>query len=213
MFLAIQGLILYCYVNELCVQNIKKEYISNTISSIHNILSIIITYMWLQYRKDYILYFMFLNTGGYYLYDSFAILIKLRKKYNIMQSIYIYHHFVFLFVLNYHPNDVNWMELFYWSELANFQTKCVYYLLKKQKINNEKYTITEIAKIIQFIFYVYVRIYKLTYLTYIELNTAEILFPIQLCMPLLPIGYIWTLFIFKSINFNILCKCNKYKFL
>lgn len=100
------------------------------------------------------MYLMFLNTCGYYLYDGIKLIYKLKNKCDIANSLYLYHNIISIFIINYHRADVNWMEIFYWSEIANLQTNYVYYLLKKEKIENKKYVITEIAKIIQFIFYV-----------------------------------------------------------
>lgn len=205
------GIFFYYIVSNKLSNQINDIFVGNAVSSVHTLSAFILSALWLENKNEYIMNLMFLNTCGYYLYDGTNLIYKLKNKCDIANSLYLYHHIISIFIINYHPMDINWMEIFFWSEFANLQTNYVYYLLKREKLENKKYYITNIAKCIQLILYVYVRIYKLSLLTYIELNTTEYLMPIQLSLPLLPIGYLWTYFIYKSIHFNKLCNCIKYK--
>jgi hypothetical protein len=180
----------------------------NTLSLLHAIITLFFSAVWLKTNYDTLIPIVLFNTGGYYIYDIFNVGGKLMKKLDIMNSIYIYHHLVTLFGLSYSPYEFRWMEIMFWSEMANIQTKYVYYLIKQEKIQKKRFRETNMAKFFQFLLYAYVRIYIIPLLAYQEYTQKTDVLPLNMAMPMIPIGVIWTAFIFKSIRFEELLSLN-----
>jgi hypothetical protein len=186
---------------------VHEKHLNNIISTIHVISTCILCFFYFQLNTNNTLYLLIAtNSKGFYLYDSIHIYIKLNKNFSILNLIYIYHHLTSINTFAYDPILYKWIYILYIVEIANLPTKIVYYLIKEEKIKNKKFIMTNIMKIIQLIFYIYVRVYIVSFEYFNLFYTVEDNTPLLISFPLYIIGLIWTYSIYKSIKFDELSK-------
>ena len=205
----LSGLLFYNRCSKQVEKYVSPVFKGNTMSSIHAVSAVIFSGFWIKTQWDIFVTFFILNTGGYYLYDLLSIGKKLKKKCDIMNILYVYHHIITILVMKSNPYNLRWMELIFYSEISNIQTKYAYKKTKKQKIQKKHNRKTQIAKLFQFLHYIYVRIYKIPEITYHEMMKKTFPFFVKLSLPMIPLGIIWTMFIFKKIRFNVLFNTGK----
>lgn len=199
---------IYYSVKNYYTNKIYKKHLINYLSSFHAISSCIFCFLYFQTNQNKFLGQLALgNTGGYYLYDTVEQYVNLNKKFSISTILYIYHHLTSLYTFNnYDLVKYKLGNLLYMAELANVPTKYVYYLLTEEKLNNNKYFITNIMKIIQLFSYIYVRIYKVSLLYYYLFYSVEDRFPLYLNLPMYVIGIGWTYAIYERTQFKNILK-------
>ena len=132
-------------------------------------------------------YIFKINTGGYFLFD---ILYLLRnREINLLHALYYYHHCSCLYYMTLDPKIYNWFNIISVGEMSNIPSYFVYYYLKKNPndINLKKW------KIIQKVWYGFLRVIILSYMTY-----NEVIDPIKTLtvMPVLPVYFMSLLWAF-----------------
>jgi hypothetical protein len=197
---------MYYNVNIYFNKKINEKHVINSVSTIHAASAFIFCFLYFNLNHNNILSSLIItNSCGYYLYDSIDQYIKLNKKFSIVNFGFLYHHLVSIYTFtNYNIETYQLLYLLYIAEIANIPTKIVYYLIKEEQIKNEKYILTNIMKIIQLIFYLYVRVYKVSIIYFNLLFSVEDRTPLIINSPLYILGLFWTYSIYKSTNFKLI---------
>ena len=176
----LSGFIGYNVVNKILEFYDTKKIAMNYTALIH---ATIASILWI-YGNPYILKS---NTGGYFLFD---ILYLLRnREINLLHGLYYYHHCSCLYYMTLDPKIYNWFNIIAVGEMSNIPTYFVYYYLKKNPndINLKKW------KIIQKVWYGFLRVVVLSYMTY-----NEVMDPVKTLtvMPVVPVYFMSLLWAF-----------------
>jgi hypothetical protein len=178
LFSSVIGSIPYYIINKVLNQYQNSKLALNSTSFLHASTAILISLIGN-------VKLMRINTGGYFLFDILY-LIK-NKKINLMNCVYIYHHIAGLYYMSLDPQIYNWVKIIGWSEISNMPNYIVYYYLKKGITTNIIFW-----KKIQLIWYGFMRIIVLSYLSYNELNNKIIRKKLYPVIPLYIFGLLWS---------------------
>ena len=189
--------ILYYMLNNK-LRNIQiRKIANNSTSAIHEIFTIII-FCYNYLLNGNALYLMQINTGGFFIFDFFRMLIE--NKYNIPTGMYLYHHITVYFWMLLNPNESYWPFIMFFSELSNIPTLFVYHYIQKDRLIGKKYISekTKYAKKIQMWFYGFFRIFILGYYGICEYNKNPHSIPVKMAGLLYFFGLIWSGFMIKQ---------------
>ena len=119
--------IFYYNLNKIFKKYQEDKIASKSTSLFHASTTVIICYYSLYLNVDSS--FIFINSSGYLLYDTYYIF-KIGQ-FDILRIMYIYHHIVvFSYIIL--PYDLHfWREIMLIAELSNIPNYLVYYSLKK----------------------------------------------------------------------------------
>lgn len=130
---------------------------------------------------------------GYFMYDSWNVIKKL--KYSNMDYVFIYHHLASIYFVNLSLPNYYVQKILLASEISNLPYYFVYHYLHTSPKNMR--TITFWKKL-QFYVYSIIRIPVITYLFYnCYLETQDITSSI-ICFPVYLMGLVWTFLLLKS---------------
>lgn len=196
----------YCYLMiwpsiYILFNNMKSKLRRNNVSFVHSVGSYILTGLSV-YNNELMLLPIVYFSGTYFIWDTFYILYN--RKWS--EYLYLYHHIVILYMLYelYTTHTVLYIHLLHYGEVSNFFNYIVYYLINteykgyisdrystrviKYRYNN----LIDIFKGLQYIWYLYFRVY--IYTQYILFSTNQIkdnVLLINLFMIYI-LGVIWT---------------------
>lgn len=129
---------------------------------------------------------------GYFMYDSFNII--LRGKRSALNMLYLYHHFATAYMINHDHLVYNSGSMLFLGEFSNLPMYLVYYYLKT---NNQ--VCLFYWKRIQLFLYSIIRCPMLTYLLYITIRDTENLTPVYVILPVYFMGIYWTTTLYKKL--------------
>ena len=182
------------YENFKLTQNMK---IANSFTSVtHVSFNIFLSILYFCTNKYSIL--IQLNSGGYYLYDSYYIIQK--KNFDLLRIMYLYHHITIFMYILLDPNEFNWIYTLFFAELSNIPNYIVYYNLqldKKLKLKDKSPSTIFYMKI-QFYFYAIIRIFFIGYFGFLDLLHDDVPYIIYMTSILYVFGLIWFSFMFNQ---------------
>jgi hypothetical protein len=193
--------IFYYNLNKIFKKYQEDKIASKSTSLFHASTTVIICYYSLYLNVDSS--FIFINSSGYLLYDTYYIF-KIGQ-FDILRIMYIYHHIVvFSYIIL--PYDLHfWREIMLIAELSNIPNYLVYYSLKNDKKQGIKRScLTNILLKLQLFVYFILRIFFLGYYGVQELYNDKVeyvKFPIYMVSILYLFGVIWFLAMLKQ-NIN-----------
>ena len=210
-FYDILSSMIYYSTHNYLKDKVHSKHLTNCTSTIHAVSSFFLCFIYFNSQGNEYLYSLIeMNSKGYYLYDGVDQYILLNKKFSLVNVAFIYHHIVTAYSFSVPIEVYNWFYLLYVAEMANIPTKCVYYLIKEQQIRNEKYMLTTFVKIIQFLLYIYVRVFIFTKEFYKLLSNYDFLLEYNIekiliaNIPLYLLGLFWTYSIFISLKEDVI---------
>jgi len=132
-----------------------------------------------------------INSGGYFLYDTYYILT--HNNYNLLNCMYIYHHITCYLYILLDPTNHYWIHNMFFAELSNLSNYYVYYNIQVDKYlklkNKSEKTIFSMK--IQLYSYALIRIFIIGYYGLLEIKNDEIPFVIYMTSILYIFGLIW----------------------
>lgn len=194
------GLFIYGLIENELLLKYNKKLTYNYISCIH-IFFVILTFLIKQNYNNNLLYsFSILNTTGYFINDILFI-IK-NRKFKMKDFIYLYHHFFSTIYVIYQPeNSYTFLWLFS-AELSNIPGNIVYHYIKTDNKTNFQIKIKNNCEKIQVFIYGIIRIFYLSYITYLEYNVEKNDFQrtiFNLTFPLFIMGWGYSYVLIKKI--------------
>lgn len=133
-------------------------------------------------------------SSGYFLYDMFYIL--LYGKRSTLNTLYLYHHFASIYLINHNPLIYRGSHVLFWGELSNLPMYIVYYYIKTEPKNSSKVCLW---KNIQAYSYALIRWPVLTYITYDTIITVDNPRPIYVALPVYFMGLLWSINLFQKL--------------
>jgi hypothetical protein len=194
------GLFIYGLIENELLLKYNKKLTYNYISCIH-IFFVILTFLIKQNYNNNLLYsFSILNTTGYFINDILFI-IK-NRKFKMKDLIYLYHHFFSAIYVIYQPeNSYTFLWLFS-AELSNIPGHIVYHYIKTDNKTNFQINIKNNCEKIQVFIYGFIRVFYLSYITYLEYNVEKNDFQrniFNLTFPLFIMGWAYSYVLIKKI--------------
>lgn len=125
------------------------------------------------------------NTGGYFLFDMYY-LFRYREI-NFQHMLYYYHHMAILYYMNLSISKYNWFNIVGIGELSNIPTYFVYYYLKTQPKSKS----LKKWKLVQKIWFGFIRFFICTALTYHELKDPVRFKTLLPVIPVYLMGLVW----------------------
>jgi len=138
---------------------------NNMVSAIH-CFGYIISYQMVQDR-NYIIHVSI----GYYIYDLLYLLYALYAKKTSQPNqyiIYVFHHFIGLYMLHNTLTDVNieiFLYIYYLAELSNITLYASYHIRKEYP---ERRDVLRISEFIQLLWYSYIRLFRSSIILYLN---------------------------------------------
>jgi hypothetical protein len=179
------GILQYVVINGLLNRYQTKKLAANSCSFIHASSTVV---LWSMGYINLIKY----NTQGYFLFDTFNML--LTQKHSISNMALLYHHIAGTYYLSLNPEIFDWFNVAGVGELGNIPNYFVYYLLKS---NPESVYLSKL-KMLQKIWFGFIRIFPCSILTYYEVNEMNKAITLIPVIPLYFLGLVWTGVILKQ---------------
>lgn len=178
--------------------NKKKTY--NFISFIHIFFLILIFLTKQNYNNNLLHNICILNTTGYFINDILFI-IK-NRKFTFKDIIYLYHHvFSTIYVIYQPENSYTFLWLFS-AELSNIPGHIVYHYIKTDSKTYFQLKIKNTCEKLQVFIYGFIRVFYLSYLTYLEYNVDKNEFQKNIfnaTTPLVLMGWVYSYILIKKI--------------
>lgn len=188
----------YYFLNIFFQSYQQKNIALNSTSLFHALSTIILSFASINYNLNS--FYIFVNSGGYLVFDFIYILKK--NKFDILRIMYLYHHFVvFLYILL--PQKQHyWKEVMFVAELSNIPNYLVYYSLKNDiKLGIKQSNTTYILLKLQLLVYFILRIFFLGYYGLKEIYNDKVTYikiHIYLVSILYLFGVIWFITMLKQ---------------
>ena len=198
--LPLLGVCFYNLIENELLLKYNKKLTYNFISCIHIFFLILIFLIKQNYNNNLLHNLCILNTTGYFINDILFI-IKTRK-FTFKDFIYLYHHFFSSIYIIYQPkNSYTFLWLFS-AELSNIPSHFVYHYIKTDNKNNFQIKIKNTCEKFQVFIYGFIRVFYLSYLTYLEYNVDKNDFQrniFNLTFPLFIMGWAYSYVLIKKI--------------
>ena len=193
-----------CYYNLLENKLVKSGFDDklsyNKLNVSHTLSSLIGCVLCYFYPGVFINHITMANTVGFFINDTLVYLKKDKNK--VSDYIFIYHHIAsIIYFYNCVDNTKSiWLYSLFWAEVSNVPSQVVYYFIQHERIygGEDNKRIVLYAKYLQFFIYSFIRLFIGTYIFLTELNNMGFNYIIITNIPLLFLGYYWSLIMYKN---------------
>ena len=182
-------------------KNNSMKLTANYLSSLHLLIVLCINVL-IRNESTLLNNILVMNTTGYFFNDLLYIL--KYKKLKITNLVYLYHHITVGLFMIYKSENSYFTTILFLGEISNIPTNIIYHLIHSDGLP-DNLKLKNICEYFQLYVYTFIRIFCMSYLSYYEYYLEKdsmhtIIY--YLIQPILLMGYIYSIILFKNKYIN-----------